>query len=120
MGAKQSTDAEKLRIQYQERLGEIGAIDISEISLGELKNFRKELELELNALDKKKASKLSKEILISFKDQYTNGGSFVPGIFVPGNFVPEYSSLRKFVPGIFVPRIFVPWNFRPPENSSIF
>ena len=75
MGAKQSTKSmskeDKLATKYLSRLREIKSSDISGISLEGLERLCHQLDLELNKLDSKNASKLSVETRASIKDQYT-------------------------------------------------
>ena len=71
MGAKQSRKAEKMIGQYRERLNEVKYIDFNEISLEEVEELCRELELEVNILySNMKATKLPKEIYASIKDQF--------------------------------------------------
>ena len=63
MGAKHSTKSmsreDKLFTKYEKRLSDIEAIDMNEIDLEEIEEICDTLEVEMNALDGKKASKLS-------------------------------------------------------------
>ena len=70
MTTKRSTKADKLISQYEERLRELHAIDSSEIELEEIEGLCNGFELEMNTLDTKKASILSKETRASIKQQY--------------------------------------------------
>ena len=64
------TSESKLTDHYEKRLREIEYINIDILSLEELKELCHELEIEMNTLDSKKASKLPEKTRDRFKRQY--------------------------------------------------
>ncbi|KAI6655611.1 hypothetical protein LOD99_2109 [Oopsacas minuta] len=63
--------AEKMLKKYKDRLQEILSIDLQEITVNEISELSRGFQLEMETLNSKKASILSKETRVSLKARYT-------------------------------------------------
>ena len=68
---KKPSKVEKLFSIYDQRFEEIRSTDVSQLSSGNIEEYCKELEKEMETLDSKKASILSMVQKASIRDRYT-------------------------------------------------